>query len=95
MGDSGYSPYTSNINHVSFFPYTYEIALHESGTHTGDWMQQFNSSTAGVGPETPNWGGPDGWGIMQIDHHKWCTNSGESPVSSNILWNGEIMSRKV
>jgi hypothetical protein len=62
--------------------YAIPIARHESGTQNGRTYIQFNEiGTLGPNPadfkHCPNFGAPNGWGIMQLD----------PPSSDETLWN--------
>ena len=62
--------------------YAIPIARHESGTQNGRTYIQFNEvGTLGPNPadfkHCPNFGAPNGWGIMQLD----------PPPSDEALWN--------
>jgi hypothetical protein len=65
--------------------YAKRMAVHESGTPAGQTaLRQFNPPGLQAFSSTPNFGGPDGWGIYQIDHGGNCLTD---PVSTPILWN--------
>jgi len=94
----GYNPvgqdvqtYITNHNPAPPHQYAYKMARHESGTpNTESEVRQFNpSSTAAKYRNTPNYGAPDGWGIMQVDHH--CSADGTrqkvDPVPTYVVWN--------
>jgi hypothetical protein len=75
----GYNPLKSNVYAYvaslpdSLAPWFYKkMMTHESGSQIDTHLRQFNPD-GNVSPDwtstiaTPNWGYPDGWGIMQID----------------------------
>ncbi len=72
-----------------------QIARQESGSYAGcagSSMRQFNppGCQSARYDSTPNFGEPDGWGIMQIDHSSTCnSNSGinSNPVPTKVVWN--------
>jgi len=83
--------YIENHKPVSPHQYAYKMARHESGTpNSVAEMRHFNPSTTPVRyRHTPNFGAPDGWGIMQVDHH--CVSDGTrpkiDPAPTFVVWN--------
>jgi len=83
--------YIENHNPAPPHQYAYKMARHESGTpNAAAEMRHFNPSTTSVKYRyTPNFGAPDGWGIMQVDHH--CVSDGTrpkvDPAPTYVVWN--------
>lgn len=91
----GYNPsksavyaYAENNFPASYTPWFYKkLMVHESGSGNVSEMLQFNiGGTVSPSPSSiaalPNWGYPDGWGIMQLDYSGSGTTTAEK-----CLWN--------